>query len=658
MSPGLLDDFYEYARNRLRNFTGREWLLEKIRAWLEQVDAPRCLLILGERGIGKSAFAAHLWQNHHLPSAVHFCIAGRGGTVEPAAFAQSLHEQLAENLPGFSEAFRAMQEVQYGKAQQPIYVHSEVHTGNVEDGAEVTGVKIVQNFQTLPPENAIDLALRRSLKHLETQNRLSTLVLILVDALDKALTTSAPKYIMALLAQAQDLPEAVRFLLLSRPEGHVLDVFRQVPHQIILAESEENRRDIHAYLERAWDENAALRSHVQDWGGEWDRQTFAERLGKRGEWNFLYLSQILPDVAQGRVARFEDLPAGLDDIYPYLLRTRVGDINWREWGADLMEVLLALQEPAIHEQLTDLLGWEPQLIHQRLGEIAQLLDPALLPHRRYWRHHWALVQFLGDQGRAGKWWFDFSAAHSDIADHYLRAWGGLEAGLPALRQAEARRRHEGYGSRHLATHLLQGRRREDVHRLLACEADGRPAWFEAQEAEGGTAQFIQDVLQAWQAVKTVDREKAGQGQPAPRLGLEVRYALTLASVNSLAGNLPPKLVVALVESKIWEPQQALAYACQMPVLYLRAGALAGLAPHLPQELLGEALAGLAPHLAQLPRPALYPLWEETLPLLACRARRGLLADLRALAPVMVALGGEKAVGEAFRAIQDVGRWWP
>ncbi|MFN3763285.1 MAG: hypothetical protein ACK4WK_08815, partial [Anaerolineae bacterium] len=72
----------------------------------------------------------------------------------------------------------------------------------------------------------------------------------------------------------------------------------------------------------------------------------------------------------------------------------------------------------------------------------------------------------------------------------------------------------------------------------------------------------------------------------------------------------------------------------------------------------EALAALAPHLAALPRPALYPLWDETLPALAHRTRRDLLADLRALEPVIFALGGAEAVRETFRAIQDVGRWWP
>jgi len=36
----------------------------------------------------------------------------------------------------------------------------------------------------------------------------------------------------------------------------------------------------------------------------------------------------------------------------------------------------------------------------------------------------------------------------------------------------------------------------------------------------------------------------------------------------------------------------------------------------------------------------------------------LLADLRALVPVILRLGGPQAVAEIFWAIQDVGRWWP
>jgi hypothetical protein len=81
-------------------------------------------------------------------------------------------------------------------------------------------------------------------------------------------------------------------------------------------------------------------------------------------------------------------------------------------------------------------------------------------------------------------------------------------------------------------------------------------------------------------------------------------------------------------------------------------------------LRARALPALVPRLATLPRPGLSRLWLEQqdganlLRFLARCTRADLLADLRALAPVIAALGGEEAVAETFRAIQDVGRWWP
>jgi hypothetical protein len=166
-------------------------------------------------------------------------------------------------------------------------------------------------------------------------------------------------------------------------------------------------------------------------------------------------------------------------------------------------------------------------------------------------------------------------------------------------------------------------------------------------------------------------------------------------------------------AELGHPQEALAAAREIGDESYRAEALAGLAPHLPEGLLPEALAaaweiggefaraqalaGLAPHLppdlkeealrealaaareiengyarakalaglagpwaewAGRERAAAYALWPETLRRLAVRPRKDLLSDLRALLPVLSALGGAEAVGEAFRAIQDVGRWWP
>ncbi|MCQ3974870.1 MAG: hypothetical protein DPW09_15625 [Anaerolineae bacterium] len=141
--------------------------------------------------------------------------------------------------------------------------------------------------------------------------------------------------------------------------------------------------------------------------------------------------------------------------------------------------------------------------------------------------------------------------------------------------------------------------------------------------------------------------------------------------------------------KLDQPQEALNTAGKIKDEANRAGALTELAVRLPEaegtEALAEALAAarsieeyetvwwkssgrenlrtaalvrLAPHLARLPLEQLYTLWKETLPVLASQTRPGLLSDLCALVPVIASLDGPEAVAETYRAIQDVGRWWP
>lgn len=264
---------------------------------------------------------------------------------------------------------------------------------------------------------------------------------------------------------------------------------------------------------------------------------------------------------------------------------------------------------------------------------------------------------------------------------------------------------DGYIHAHLAWHLVEAGQEAELHTLLREEsAEGRNGWFEARERLGQTAGFLADVGRAWKAADE------GADRDSGALGLGCRYALMVASVNSLAGNLPTELLVALVEWGGWQPAQALAYARQIPGQeqrtlalaalarhltgelreealaealaaaraigneWARAEALAALAPYLTGELVAEglaaaraigdegararALAALAPQMAELASAVLCPLWKETLHHLAARTRRDVLSDLGALAPALVALGGQEAVVTTLRAVLDVGRWWP
>ena len=171
---------------------------------------------------------------------------------------------------------------------------------------------------------------------------------------------------------------------------------------------------------------------------------------------------------------------------------------------------------------------------------------------------------------------------------------------------------DGYIHAHIAWHIERAGQADALHSLLREETpDSHNGWYEARERLGQTAGYLADVEVAWRSAE----EAFPAGRSISAVGLQYRYALIVASLNSLAGNIPPALLVTLVKRGMWSPSQGLAYARQVPDPKKRGEALAGLIPNLPESLLRDALAtawkigdeesrsrtlaGLIPHLPEL-----------------------------------------------------------
>ena len=533
---GLRQDMHDFALDRLRDFTGRGWLVERVQIWRADAAAPRHLIIEGGPGVGKSAFAAHLWLQRQMIDTVHFCIAGRGGTIEPIAFVRSISEQLLA-VSGFEEALR---DTQVAYSDQNIVIVGSASAGSVAVGGEVTGVRIENLLiRDMPPESAFERAIRQPLSMLAEQGRLQT-VTILVDALDEAITYQGHPTILDLLVKADDLPRQVRFLLTTRQEPVILTWFQNVPHELINTQSEENQEDVRLFLEEQLAERELLRQTAQH--HEWETGDFVQKLGVASEWNFLYLTLALPEIEAGRllagekteegVEQEDQLPVGLNGIIVYLLNSRLRLEDWNAWGADLMESLLALREPASLNQIADLLAWPQRQTGGRLAKLAQLLDPALYERERYWRFHWSLTEFLCDRKAAKDWWCDLDAGHRHLAAYYL-------ADLVRWPQ------HDGYAFRHLSAHLAKAKMCAEMGDLI----EGR-AWYEAQHTHDPALHaYAEDVSRALALAEARGLEA---------LPHVVAWSLLEASVRTRATLLP----IAALETMVLlgESERALRYA--------------------------------------------------------------------------------------------------
>lgn len=218
--------------------------------------------------------------------------------------------------------------------------------------------------------------------------------------------------------------------------------------------------------------------------------------------------------------------------------------------------------------------------------------------------------------------------HSKLADSYLAAWGGSSNNLAGLMDASKRDVDNGYGLRSVVTHLCAAGRVDDVHTLLGIEwcrqgLSDNPicvnSWYTVHEQIGDLTHYISDLAIGWRIAQEESERKIGQGQLAPEIGLALRYALIIASINSIAASIPPAMLVAMVDSGAWTVPHALAFARQIPEPYPRAQALTAVAHHLRdsqkaqvcadalaavreinfyKDERAEVVAGLAPHLPE------------------------------------------------------------
>ena len=552
-----------FERVNLDHFVGREWLLAEVDAFLRDHDRGYFILE-AEAGLGKTTFLA--WLVRERGYIHHFT-------------------ELAPGLDGIGRGLKNL------AAQLVLaYQLSAYEAEGVLPGA-VTRPDYLYNL----------------LKQVANRHQDGEKTVLVVDALDEAGTP----YNQNVLGLPQVLPEGVFIIVSQRPVPVALQVdTATTPRRCfpLAADSDENQADMRRFFERAatW---PVIAQSLHDSGYTPEQFTTSLLEKCRGVW--IYLHYVIHEIERGERSPLDldALPDGMTQYYArYWQRWRDADEDkWYEVYLPLLTTLAAAQEAVAVERLAE---WAD--VGMPVRHLRRLLNERWRPfltiagqgqNARYRFYHATLREFFNGRVEREKLTAAEEALVSELTDEtcrihcrlverYLAAWGGMDKGLPGLQEAVQRGIDEGYGLRHLVAHLEASGRVEDLHRLLAVEtSEQRNVWYEVKEAIDDAAGYLTDVIRAWRLVEETcaptDSEHAGRG-----IGLQCRYALITASLNSLAKNIPPALLVALVEKGIWTPAKGLAYARQVPDLEQRARALLGLAPYLPERegVLREALA--------------------------------------------------------------------
>ncbi len=329
---------------RTSGFTGREWVFEKLDGWLS-ADGPRTFLLTGGPGTGKSAIAARLVQMSRTETSsegylrlgegaltyAHFCRAREDLTLDPLRFL----EALAGTLAGRHEPFR---QVLTKDDHEQITVNVETITqevrGGVMAGALVAGVVI--RVGELAARVAFNRLIRRPLEAL-VESGFHEPIVVLVDALDEALTYSSEDTLVSLLGaitdRPTDLPEPISLVLTSRPDPRVLSSITEPTTLDLLSDAPTDIDEVRDYAYRRLSPLP-----------EPERAEVARRVADAGSGNFLHARYVVDDLLR-RPEQTRDLstlvlPRGLEEHYrEFLDRLARSRERWEERYRPLLGTL-------------------------------------------------------------------------------------------------------------------------------------------------------------------------------------------------------------------------------------------------------------------------------------------------------------------------------
>jgi len=525
--------FDDLITERTADFVGRAFLDARLATFMEQHDRGYFVLV-GEPGIGKTAWAAHVVREHQ---ALHHFNVSAMGIVRP--------DQALENL--------CAQIIARFQLDQP---YLPVNAGR--DGS------------------LLDKLLRQAAERL-TGSKL----VIVIDALDEAQMPADVRGTNAIYLPSS-LPLGVYFVLTRRPQPVLLETAPGTSLEVFAlgADLPANQADVRAYLhQQATRPEIAVRladRHIVT-------EHFVEELAERSAGNFMYLAYLLPDIATGLLdpLNLTGLPQGLRGYYERFwneLESAKGEGReaWTKLYKPVIGMLAAAREPVSVAWIGRILGLDPDEVADfALVRWRKFLYRADVAGEARWQlYHASFADFLEDK-------LDGAVSyHGQIADYYRVSCDYNWVKLTDLDDA--------YGLRHVATHLAGARWWEDLHNLVAEGTLQQLPWAQARfQAEGDYGGFLADLALAWNHAS----ETAPEADEAA--SRQIRYALITSSLFSLITRVPVELLVALLENNMpgWTLNRVLGYLSYIPRSAHRNLALMKVAPLVVSEVVSEVQSG-------------------------------------------------------------------
>ncbi len=450
----------------LRRFTGRQWLIDRIDAWIKATRGPQLLWITGGPGVGKTAISCWLSTHRREIAAFHICRHGHKQKGDPRSIVRSIAWQLSSQLPDYFNLLNAMVDLRE--------ICEEADAGTLFDRLIVEPF----NYKVPRPDRPI---------------------VVLIDALDEVALEGQNQLAMFLAQGIVRLPPWMRLIVTSRPDERIRLSLQGYDPIFIAPDSEQNESDIKAFLV------THLRRHAPDR----ERLNEAvETIAAASEGCFLYAEWIRRELDTGTLSlsRLDEFPKGLGGVYAEFFQRRFPNAGvYKETYRPVLESVCAAQEPISLELLRSIFGWtvyDAKEIPDAFGALFSVHEELFEPFHR------SLVQWLSDPQRAGSYFASMEMGHQRLA---LHGWKEFQAGIASMSV---------YMKAHLPRHLKES---GEIDNLETCVTD---ALFVYHYGKVG---FLHGVAEFWKHIdrktlerrclESIDRRKDNQCEDRPFLAL-------------------------------------------------------------------------------------------------------------------------------------------
>jgi hypothetical protein len=376
-----------------KGFVGRDWLFDAIEQWRTAADrASRLFWIVGEPGVGKSAFAAHLTHfGRDKVIAAQFVEWDKPDHRSAQRVIRSITFQLATRLPEYRKLLLTLPEI--------------------------------KELDQKDPAELFDYLLANPLRTTIAGGRERHLIVI--DGLDEAGEADHNPLVEMLSRNAQRLPDWIGLVLTSRPESAVKTPLQGLNPSVLDTRTEANRNDICDYLRHEL--TLQLESRP-------DADRLVMQILEKSEGLFLYVERFCDDLQRGHLSldRPEQFPQGLGGVFCQFFDRQFPDIEkFRKSTRPALRAILAAREPLPVEILQRIFNWQDEELQDFTRPLGSLFPVAREASGEVIKpYHKSLADWLADQGKSGTFFVSQGEGHTCLANHGWNVFNTHSARLP------------------------------------------------------------------------------------------------------------------------------------------------------------------------------------------------------------------------------------